>query len=113
MFLICKYNHFTTQTSFHFGVFFHSLSFLIHAPSLVILSREQWQLKRTPSQQKVPVISIEEMKIVNGNLIGGQVAATNHNVFNVYAYSLPTFDLLKKPIYQDVLDLSRYEATSQ
>ena len=59
--------------------------------------------KKDTLTKKVPVISIEEMQTVNGNLIGGQVAAANRNIFNVYAYSLPTFDLLKKPIYQDAL----------
>ena len=59
--------------------------------------------KKDTLTKKVPVISIEEMQTVNGNLIGGQVAAANRNIFNVYAYSLPTFDLLKKPVYQDAL----------
>ena len=59
--------------------------------------------KKETLTKKVPVMSIAEMQTVNGNLIGGQVAAANCNVFNMYAYSLPTFDLLKKPVYQDAL----------
>ena len=48
-------------------------------------------------------MSVEEMKSVNGNLIGGEVTAANGNIFKVYAYSLPTFELLKQPVYQDAL----------
>ena len=50
------------------------------------------------------MVSVTEMQTVNGNLIGGEVAAANGNLFIVYAYNLPTFDLLKKPVYQDALN---------
>ena len=46
------------------------------------------------------VMSIVELQTINGNLINGQVAAANGNVFIMYAHNLPTFDLLKKPVYQ-------------
>ena len=59
--------------------------------------------KKDTLTKKVPVISIAEMQTVGGNLIGGQVAASNKNMFNMYAYSLPTFELLKKPVYQEAL----------
>ena len=62
--------------------------------------------KKETLTKKVLVVSVAEMQIINGNLInGGEVAASNGNIFNVYAYILPTFRLLKKLVYQDALIL--------
>ena len=59
--------------------------------------------KKEAITKKVPVVSVAEMQTVNGNLIGGELTAANGGIFKLYAYSLPTFDLLKKPAYQDAL----------
>ena len=59
--------------------------------------------RKEAAMKKAPVVSVEEMKEVNDNLIGGKLTAKNGKIFKLYAYSLPTFDLLKKPNYQDAL----------
>ena len=59
--------------------------------------------KKETLTKKVHVVSVAEMQTVNENLIGEEVSASNGNIFKVYAYSLPTFDLLKNPAYQDAL----------
>lgn len=59
--------------------------------------------RKEATMKKVPIVSIAEMQEVIDNLIGVELIIANGSIFKLYAYNLRTFDLLKKPYYQEAL----------
>ena len=93
--------YFTSQHPFTLVILFIRI-LKNHAQSLTLLVCRTMTTKKE-AMRKAPVVSIEKIKEVNGNIIGGKLTTENGQICKLYAYTLPTFELLKKQSYQEVL----------
>lgn len=60
--------------------------------------------KKGSTAKKTSIIPMDELKKVNGHMVGGELTSiVNGVIISVYAYTTPTYDVLKKEKYWDTL----------
>ena len=69
--------------------------------------------KKDPAMRKAPVVSIEEMQEVNGNLIGGKLTAENGKIFKLYAYTFTHLQIAEKAKLSRCPSLSGMETNTR